>query len=81
MGMSSVQYVYVMKGVTKAYHGSRPLLEDISLSFLPGAKIGRSSLRCAWTGRDGTRSMCSISKSGIRRRWSYSGSRQVARAA
>ena len=38
--MSSVQYVYVMKGVTKAYHGSRPLFEDISLSFLPGAKIG-----------------------------------------
>ena len=35
-----MQYVYVMKGVTKAYAGSKPVLENITLSFLPGAKIG-----------------------------------------
>ena len=34
------QYVYVMKGLTKLVHGDRKILEDIWLSFLPGAKIG-----------------------------------------
>ena len=38
--MASYQYVYVMKGVSKAYPGGRQVLQDISLSFLPGAKIG-----------------------------------------
>lgn len=35
-----MQYVYVMNQVSKAYAGSRPVLENITLSFLPGAKIG-----------------------------------------
>jgi ATPase subunit of ABC transporter with duplicated ATPase domains len=34
------QYVYVMKGLGKAYPGGREVLKDIWLSFLPGAKIG-----------------------------------------
>ncbi|MBL8839350.1 MAG: energy-dependent translational throttle protein EttA, partial [Alphaproteobacteria bacterium] len=34
------QYIYVMKGLTKIYPGGRKVLEDIWLSFLPGAKIG-----------------------------------------
>ncbi len=38
--MASYQYVYVMKGLSKAYPGGRPVLKDIWLSFLPGAKIG-----------------------------------------
>ncbi len=38
--MSNPQYVYVMKGLTKAYPGGRKVVEDIWLSFLPGAKIG-----------------------------------------
>ena len=33
------QYVYTMHRLTKAYP-SKTVLEDISLSFLPGAKIG-----------------------------------------
>jgi sulfate-transporting ATPase len=38
--MSSYQYIYVMKGLGKAYPGGREVLRDIWLSFLPGAKIG-----------------------------------------
>ncbi|MEM9469833.1 MAG: energy-dependent translational throttle protein EttA [Pseudomonadota bacterium] len=38
--MSSYQYVYVMKGLNKVFPGSKPILNDITLSFLPGAKIG-----------------------------------------
>ena len=34
------QYVYVMKGLGKAYPPDQKVLEDIWLSFLPGAKIG-----------------------------------------
>src|SRR5689334_7860094 len=38
--MAAYQYVYVMKGLSKTYVGGRQVLKDISLSFLPGAKIG-----------------------------------------
>ena len=38
--MASYQYVYVMRDLTKAYPGGRQVLKGISLSFLPGAKIG-----------------------------------------
>ena len=38
--MASYQYVYVMKRLTKIYPGSREVLTDITLAFLPGAKIG-----------------------------------------
>jgi sulfate-transporting ATPase len=38
--MAAYQYVYVMKGLTKIFPGGRKVLEDIWLSFLPGAKIG-----------------------------------------
>jgi len=38
--MANPQYVYVMKGLTKAYPGGRKVVEDVWLSFLPGAKIG-----------------------------------------
>ncbi|MBP2675323.1 MAG: transporter ATP-binding protein [Deltaproteobacteria bacterium] len=35
-----VQFVYTMKGLGKVYGQKRKVLEDIWLSFLPGAKIG-----------------------------------------
>ena len=35
----SVQYVYVMNGLSKAYDNKK-ILENATLSFLPGAKIG-----------------------------------------
>ncbi len=38
--MASNQYVYVMKGLSKAYPGGKQVLKDIWLSFYPGAKIG-----------------------------------------
>ena len=38
--MASYQYVYVMKGLTKIYPGSREVLRDTTLAFLPGVKIG-----------------------------------------
>ena len=38
--MAAYQYVYVMQGLSKAYPGGRQVLNDIKLSFLPGAKIG-----------------------------------------
>ena len=34
------QYVYTMKGLSKAYASHQAVLKDIWLSFLPGAKIG-----------------------------------------
>ena len=36
----SVQYVFVMKGLSKTYPGGKQVLKDIWLSFYPGAKIG-----------------------------------------
>jgi sulfate-transporting ATPase len=36
----AVQYVLVMKGLSKTFPGGRQILKDIWLSFLPGAKIG-----------------------------------------
>jgi len=36
----SYQYAYVMKGLTKTWPGGKTILNDITLSFLPGAKIG-----------------------------------------
>ena len=38
--MASYQYIYVMKQLNKTLPGGRELLKNISLSFLPGAKIG-----------------------------------------
>jgi ATP-binding cassette ChvD family protein len=38
--MAAYQYIYVMKGLTKIYPGGRKVLENVWLSFLPGAKIG-----------------------------------------
>ena len=38
--MVSTQYVYTMQRLGKAYAGGKEVLKDISLSFLPGAKIG-----------------------------------------
>ncbi len=38
--MASYQYIYVMKGLTKTFPGGREILKDITLSFLPGVKIG-----------------------------------------
>ncbi len=38
--MASYQYVYVMKDVTKNFPGGREVFKGITLSFLPGVKIG-----------------------------------------
>ena len=38
--MASYQYIYVMKGLTKTFPGGREIIKNISLSFLPGVKIG-----------------------------------------
>ena len=38
--MASHQYVYVMDRLSKAWPGGKEVLKNISLSFLPGAKIG-----------------------------------------
>ncbi|MCK5165747.1 MAG: energy-dependent translational throttle protein EttA [Rhodospirillaceae bacterium] len=38
--MASYQYIYVMKGLGKSYPGGREVLNDVTLSFLPGVKIG-----------------------------------------
>jgi ATP-binding cassette ChvD family protein len=38
--MAAVQYVYVLQKLSKTYPGGKQVLKDISLSFLPGAKIG-----------------------------------------
>ncbi|HEY7669993.1 MAG TPA: ATP-binding cassette domain-containing protein, partial [Hyphomicrobium sp.] len=38
--MANPQYVYHMSKLSKTYPGGKQVLKDISLSFLPGAKIG-----------------------------------------
>jgi ATP-binding cassette ChvD family protein len=38
--MASYQYIYTMQKLGKVYPGGKQVLRDISLSFLPGAKIG-----------------------------------------
>ncbi|WP_135468172.1 energy-dependent translational throttle protein EttA [Crenalkalicoccus roseus] len=38
--MPAYQYVFVMKNLTKSYPGGREVFKGITLSFLPGAKIG-----------------------------------------
>jgi sulfate-transporting ATPase len=38
--MASYQYIFVMKDMTKAYPGGRKVLENVTLAFFPGAKIG-----------------------------------------
>ncbi len=38
--MASYQYIYVMKGLSKAWPGGKKVLDDVWLSFYPGAKIG-----------------------------------------
>jgi ATP-binding cassette ChvD family protein len=38
--MAAYQYVYTLQKVSKTYPGGKQVLKDISLSFLPGAKIG-----------------------------------------
>ena len=58
--MSTPQYVYHMHGLSKTYPGGKKLLEGISLSFLPGAKIaiigpngaGKSTLMRIMAGLD-----------------------------
>lgn len=38
--MPAYQYVYVMQNLTKVFPGGKELFKGITLSFLPGAKIG-----------------------------------------
>jgi ATP-binding cassette ChvD family protein len=38
--MASYQYIYVMRRLTRTFPGGREILKGITLSFLPGAKIG-----------------------------------------
>ena len=38
--MATPQYVYHMHKLSKTYPGGKQVLDNISLSFLPGAKIG-----------------------------------------
>ncbi len=38
--MASYQYVYVMKDVSKTWPGGKTIMSDLTLSFLPGVKIG-----------------------------------------
>ena len=38
--MAAYQYIYVMRQLNKQYPGGRQVLRDITLAFLPGAKIG-----------------------------------------
>ncbi|MGE3622350.1 MAG: energy-dependent translational throttle protein EttA [Bdellovibrionales bacterium] len=39
-GSPAYQYIYVMKGLTKAWPSGKKVLEDVWLSFYPTAKIG-----------------------------------------
>ncbi|MBL8833097.1 MAG: energy-dependent translational throttle protein EttA [Rhodospirillales bacterium] len=58
--MAAYQYIYVMKRLAKVYPGGKKVLDDIWLSFLPGAKIGvlglngagKSTLLKIMAGRD-----------------------------
>ena len=36
----SYQYIYVMNGLTKSYGDGKKVLDNVTLSFFPGAKIG-----------------------------------------
>ncbi len=38
--MAGYQYVYVMNGLSKTYPGGKTVLNNLTLSFFPGAKIG-----------------------------------------
>ena len=38
--MAATQYVYTLQKLSKTYPGGKQVLKDISLSFIPGAKIG-----------------------------------------
>ncbi|MCH7930715.1 MAG: energy-dependent translational throttle protein EttA [Proteobacteria bacterium] len=38
--MAAYQYIYVMRRLNKIFPGGRQVLRDITLAFLPGAKIG-----------------------------------------
>ncbi len=38
--MARYQYVYTMQSLSKTYPGGREVLKDVTLAFLPGAKIG-----------------------------------------
>ncbi len=38
--MASYQYIYQMQRLSKTYPGGKQVLKDVSLNFLPGAKIG-----------------------------------------
>jgi energy-dependent translational throttle protein EttA len=38
--LASYQYIYVMQRLTKIFPGGKKVLENITLAFLPGAKIG-----------------------------------------
>ena len=38
--MAAYQYIYVMKNLTKVFPGGREILKGLTLSFLPGVKIG-----------------------------------------
>src|SRR6204780_3556382 len=40
MPMAARQFIYHMRGLTKAYPGGKKVLENINLSFYPEAKIG-----------------------------------------
>jgi len=58
--MAAHQYIYVMKDLSKSYPGGKKVLENIYLSFYPGAKIGvlgpngsgKSTLLKIMAGRD-----------------------------
>ncbi|MGA0347260.1 MAG: energy-dependent translational throttle protein EttA [Alphaproteobacteria bacterium] len=38
--MAGYQYIYTMQGLSKIYPGGREVVKDVTLAFLPGAKIG-----------------------------------------
>src|SRR5215468_670962 len=38
--MASPQYVFVMNRLSKTYPGGKQVLKEVTLAFLPGAKIG-----------------------------------------
>ena len=38
--MAAYQYIYVMKNLSRTYPGGREVVKNVTLAFLPGAKIG-----------------------------------------
>jgi ATP-binding cassette ChvD family protein len=58
--MAAYQYIYVMKNLTRSFPGGKEVLKNITLAFLPGAKIGvlgvngsgKSTLLKIMAGRD-----------------------------